>query len=193
MKMMRKLCVVALLLAATTTAASAQKLGIDWGIIAGVNAADYSVKAMKNAESFDEVKNDLGWQVGLMTSINVSRISIEPQIIYVRNKTKFVEDGVSMSVKNNSLDVPILVSYRILGPLRVMAGPVFTVMDDNSGWEDISLDQMRSTCSYAVGLEARLLDKLRFDVRYNGQFKKKNTPVGKVDVSSFAFNVGYFF
>ncbi|MDO4757629.1 MAG: outer membrane beta-barrel protein [Rikenellaceae bacterium] len=191
--MMSKVLVAALLLVATTNLASAQKLGVDWGVIAGVNAADYSVKAMKNAESFDEVKNDLGWQVGLMTSINVSRLSIEPQIIYVRNKTKFVNDGRSNSVKNNSLDVPILISYRILGPLRVMAGPVFTVMDDNSGWEDISFDQMRSTCSYAVGLEARILQKVRFDVRYNGQFKRKETAVGKVDVSSFAFNVGYYF
>ena len=87
----------------------------------------------------------------------------------------------------------MLVSLRVLGPVRVMAGPVFTVLNDNSGLKDISVEQLRSTCSYAVGLEARVLNKLRIDVRYNGQFKKKTTAIGKVDVNTFALNLGYYF
>ena len=59
--------------------------------------------------------------------------------------------------------------------------------------KDISVEQLRSTCSYAVGLEARVLSKLRIDVRYNGQFKKKTTAIGKVDVNTFALNLGYYF
>lgn len=190
---MMKFGLAALALMAFVTTASAQKLGIDWGVIAGVNMADYSVKQLDKTTRYDDVKNELGWQVGLMASINVTRFSIEPQIIYVRNKTELIEGNMKSSIKSNSVDVPILVSYRILGPLRVMAGPVFTVLNDNSGIRDISIDQLRSTCSYAVGLEARLFSKLRFDVRYNGQFKKKNTSIGKVNVDTFAFNVGYYF
>jgi opacity protein-like surface antigen len=74
-----------------------------------------------------------------------------------------------------------------------MAGPVFTVLNDNKGLKDLSIDQLRSTCSYAVGLEARLFDKLRIDVRYNGQFKNKETAIGKVGVNTFALNFGYYF
>ncbi|MBQ1205334.1 MAG: outer membrane beta-barrel protein, partial [Alistipes sp.] len=117
----------------------------------------------------------------------------EPQIIYVHNKIKLTEGDHTTSVKGNSLDVPLLVSLRLLGPVRVMAGPVFTVLNDNTGLKDLSIDQLRSTCSYAVGLEARLFDKLRIDVRYNGQFKNKETAIGKVGVNTFALNLGYYF
>ncbi|MBR3774109.1 MAG: porin family protein [Alistipes sp.] len=175
------------------SSATAQKLGVDWGVIAGLNMADYSVKQVDKTTQWDDVKNDLGWQVGLMASVNVGRLSIEPQLIYVRNKVELTEGGEKASIKGNSLDVPVLVSLRVLGPVRVMAGPVFTVLNDNSGLKDISVEQLRSTCSYAVGLEARVLNKLRIDVRYNGQFKKKTTAIGKVDVNTFALNLGYYF
>ncbi|MBQ2843179.1 MAG: porin family protein [Alistipes sp.] len=175
------------------SSATAQKLGVDWGVIAGLNMADYSVKQVDKTTQWDDVKNDLGWQVGLMASVNVGRLSIEPQLIYVRNKVELTEGGEKASIKGNSLDVPVLVSLRVLGPVRVMAGPVFTVLNDNSGLKDISVEQLRSTCSYAIGLEARVLNKLRIDVRYNGQFKKKTTAIGKVDVNTFALNLGYYF
>ncbi len=175
------------------SSATAQKLGVDWGVIAGLNMADYSVKQVDKTTQWDDVKNDLGWQVGLMASVNVGRLSIEPQLIYVRTKVELTEGGEKASIKGNSLDVPVLVSLRVLGPVRVMAGPVFTVLNDNSGLKDISVEQLRSTCSYAIGLEARVLNKLRIDVRYNGQFKKKTTAIGKVDVNTFALNLGYYF
>lgn len=185
--------IITALLVLTASSAEAQKLGVDWGIIAGANMADYKVKQLEGTPKWNDVKNDLGWQVGLMTSLNVGRLSIEPQIIYVHNKIKLTEGDHTTSVKGNSLDVPLLVSLRLLGPLRVMAGPVFTVLNDNTGLKDLSIDQLRSTCSYAVGLEARLFDKLRIDVRYNGQFKNKETAIGKVGVNTFALNLGYYF
>ena len=125
------------------SSATAQKLGVDWGVIAGLNMADYSVKQVDKTTQWDDVKNDLGWQVGLMASVNVGRLSIEPQLIYVRNKVELTEGGEKASIKGNSLDVPVLVSLRVLGPVRVMAGPVFTVLNDNSGLKDISVEQLR--------------------------------------------------
>lgn len=187
------LFIITALLVLTATTVEAQKLGVDWGIIAGANMADYKVKQLEGTPKWNDVKNDLGWQVGLMTSLNVGRLSIEPQIIYVHNKIKLTEGSHTTSIKGNSLDVPLLVSLRLLGPLRVMAGPVFTVLNDNTGLKDLSIDQLRSTCSYAVGLEARVLQKLRIDVRYNGQFKNKETAIGKVGVNTFALNLGYYF
>lgn len=192
MKRLSILVITALLLM-SATAVSAQTLGVQWGVTAGVNMADYSVKQIDKTTRYDDVKNDLGWQVGLMASVNVGRLAIEPQILYVRHSTELFQGTNKSSIKSNSLDVPILVSLRLLGPLRVMAGPVFTVMNDNSGLKDISIDQLRSTCSYALGVEARILKKVRLDVRYNGQFKKKETTIGKVGVDTFALNVGYYF
>lgn len=194
--MMKRLIMLALaaMLLMTASTLKAQNLNVQWGITAGVNMADYSVKALKGQSiSYDKVKNDLGWQVGLMASVNIGRLAIEPQILYVRHSTELTHGTTKNALKSNSLDVPILVSFRLIGPLRVMAGPVFTVLNDNTGLKDLSIDQLRSTCSYALGVEARILQKLRLDVRYNGQFKKKETIIGEVGVNTFALNIGYYF
>lgn len=194
--MMKRLIMLALaaILLMTASTLKAQNLNVQWGITAGVNMADYSVKALKGQSiSYDKVKNDLGWQVGLMASVNIGRLAIEPQILYVRHSTELTQGTMKNALKSNSLDVPLLVSLRLIGPLRVMAGPVFTVLNDNTGLKDLSIDQLRSTCSYALGVEARILQKLRLDVRYNGQFKKKETIIGEVGVNTFALNIGYYF
>lgn len=194
--MMKRLFTLALaaILLMTASTLKAQNLNVQWGITAGVNMADYSVKALKGQSiSYDKVKNDLGWQVGLMASVNIGRLAIEPQILYVRHSTELTHGTTKNALKSNSLDVPLLVSLRLIGPLRVMAGPVFTVLNDNTGLKDLSIDQLRSTCSYALGVEARILQKLRLDVRYNGQFKKKETIIGEVGVNTFALNIGYYF
>lgn len=194
--MMKRLFTLALaaMLLMTASTLKAQHLNVQWGITAGVNMADYSVKALKGQSiSYDKVKNDLGWQVGLMASVNIGRLAIEPQILYVRHSTELTQGTMKNALKSNSLDVPLLVSLRLIGPLRVMAGPVFTVLNDNTGLKDLSIDQLRSTCSYALGVEARILQKLRLDVRYNGQFKKKETIIGEVGVNTFALNIGYYF
>ncbi|MBE6207610.1 MAG: porin family protein [Rikenellaceae bacterium] len=194
--MMKRLIMLALaaILLMTASTLKAQNLNVQWGITAGVNMADYSVKALKGQSiSYDKVKNDLGWQVGLMASVNIGRLAIEPQILYVRHSTELTHGTTKNALKSNSLDVPLLVSFRLIGPLRVMAGPVFTVLNDNTGLKDLSIDQLRSTCSYALGVEARILQKLRLDVRYNGQFKKKETIIGEVGVNTFALNIGYYF
>lgn len=194
--MMKRLVMLALaaMLLMTASTLKAQNLNVQWGITAGVNMADYSVKALKGQSiSYDKVKNDLGWQVGLMASVNIGRLAIEPQILYVRHSTELTHGTTKNALKSNSLDVPLLVSLRLIGPLRVMAGPVFTVLNDNTGLKDLSIDQLRSTCSYALGVEARILQKLRLDVRYNGQFKKKETIIGEVGVNTFALNIGYYF
>ena len=193
---MKRLIMLALaaILLMTASTLKAQNLNVQWGITAGVNMADYSVKALKGQSiSYDKVKNDLGWQVGLMASVNIGRLAIEPQILYVRHSTELTQGTMKNALKSNSLDVPLLVSLRLIGPLRVMAGPVFTVLNDNTGLKDLSIDQLRSTCSYALGVEARILQKLRLDVRYNGQFKKKETIIGEVGVNTFALNIGYYF
>lgn len=193
MKRLIMLALAAILLMMASTL-KAQNLNVQWGITAGVNMADYSVKALKGQSiSYDKVKNDLGWQVGLMASVNIGRLAIEPQILYVRHSTELTHGTTKNALKSNSLDVPLLVSLRLIGPLRVMAGPVFTVLNDNTGLKDLSIDQLRSTCSYALGVEARILQKLRLDVRYNGQFKKKETIIGEVGVNTFALNIGYYF
>lgn len=175
-------------------AAPALALGprFEWGVLAGINVPDYSFKN-DNAAS---VKNRCGWQAGLTTSIGFNSWSIDPQILYVRHGLKVSDAGDSAAIHSNSIDVPVLINKRFFRVLNIYAGPVFTVMNHNKadGFETIELDRIRSTMSYAVGANIRLVKHFVVDLRYNGQFKAKNIlNVGKLKTYNLALSVGYVF
>lgn len=203
--MMKQICkwMLALALLGFTSTASAQLVGVKWGVLAGVNASNYKMKDTKV-----DLQTKMGWQVGLMSSVKVAMLSIDPQLIFVHQTMDLSVDGVTGGgkIKTNSIDMPILVGWTVFGPVRIFAGPVFTLMNNCDGefkWtaqkEDFDLANLRSTCSYAVGVEARVLGKIHLDVRYNGQFGAKKDVaiseglIGKMRSNSVAFNIGYYF
>ena len=197
---MRKIIMIALLLLGTRPAA-AQLPGVrlEWGVIGGVNVPDFTTNMDRT-----EVKNKLGWQVGMVTAVKVGIIAIEPQILYVRQGLRIrPEGGREVNLKSNSIDVPVLVSLRLLNPLRIYAGPVFTVMNDckqKSGGDLVDFGRVRPTLSYSVGAGVKLLRHLLVDVRFNGQFRAKHDVVlpdgarlDKLRSYNVALSLGYLF
>lgn len=197
---MRKIIMIALLLLGTLPAA-AQLPGVrlEWGVIGGVNVPDFTTNMDRT-----EVKNKLGWQVGMVTAVKVGIIAIEPQILYVRQGLRIrPEGGREINLKSNSIDVPVLVSLRLLNPFRVYAGPVFTVMNDckqKSGGDLVDFGRVRPTLSYSVGAGVKLLRHLLVDVRFNGQFRAKHDVVlpdgrklDKLRSYNVALSLGYLF
>lgn len=191
------------MLALAASPAAARRPAVRWGILGGVNASDYSFR-----DNRADIENKLGWQLGLMTSLDFARFSIEPQVIYVHQSFRYANVGQEQSatLKSRSIDLPILAAFDVLGPVRLFAGPVVTVMNKCRGGggvfessEGFSLSSLRSTCSYTLGIELRFLKHFRADLRYNGQFKAKNHVLmpdgleGKMRQHSVSFNVGYFF
>ncbi|MBE6178156.1 MAG: PorT family protein [Rikenellaceae bacterium] len=201
---------VTLLLAAMVSSLSAQdfmgqtkqRSAVRWGLIAGLNAADF-----KLVDTRVDIENKMGWQVGMMASIPLGEImSIDPQIIYVHQTMDLSHPDARRTgeLTSHSIDVPLALEFKIVGPLRLFAGPVFTVLNDSKGSfgeQDLEYSGVRTTLSYTVGAEVRLFDRLRLDLRYNGQFKDKdnvNLPddmggVGKMRTRWASFNVGYYF
>ena len=123
--MIRKI-VITLLLGACVWPALAQRprTRVEWGVIGGINVPDYTTNMSKT-----DVKNKLGWQAGIVTAVNLGAFAIEPQILYVRQGLRIKPEGAKeINLKSNSIDVPVLVSLRLLRPFRFYAGPVFTVI-----------------------------------------------------------------
>lgn len=198
--MTRKI-LLTLLLAACAVPVLAQRprMKVEWGVIGGINIADFSV-----SDNSAEVKNKLGWQAGIVTALDLGIIAIEPQILYVRQGLRIrPEGGQEVNLKSNSIDVPILLSLRLLRPFRIQAGPVFTVMNDckqKSGGDLLDFGRLRPTLSYTVGVGVTVMRHLLIDLRYNGQFKGKEdvilpegTQFDKLRQHNFALNFGYIF
>lgn len=182
------------------TATSAQVVGIKWGLLAGVNVPDYSFQ-----DKAVDLKNKAGWQLGMITSIKLGFLTIDPQLLYIRQQVEVgLPKEVTGDLKTQSLDLPVMVGATLVGPLRIFAGPVFTLMNkcDNdlpfADQRDFDITNLRSTLSYAAGVELRF-KKARFDLRYNGQFKDKKGValteqlIGKMRSQSVSLNVGYYF
>ena len=186
--MIRKIVVTSLLVVcALSAAAQRPRARIEWGVLGGINIPDYTTNM-----SGPDVKNKLGWQ------------AVEPQILYVRQGLRIRPEGQKeINLKSNSIDVPVLLSFRLLRPVRIYAGPVFTVMNDckqKSGGDLLDFGRVRPTMSYTVGAGVKLLGHLLVDLRYNGQFKSKKDVVlpdgGKLDklrTYNVALNFGYLF
>lgn len=172
---------------------------MEWGVIGGINVPDYTTDMSKA-----DVKDKMGWQLGITTAVNLGVVAVEPQILYVRQGLRIRPDGLSeLNVKSKSIDVPVLVSLRLLNPFRIYAGPVFTVMNDckqKSGDDLLDFGRVRPTLSYTIGAGVVVLRHLLIDVRYNGQFRGKHdvaltNEVMLPEIRSYnvALSVGYLF
>ena len=170
--MLRRI-VLTLLFAAIAAGAAAQRprARVEWGVVGGINIPDYTTNMSET-----DVKNKLGWQAGITTAVNLGAFAIEPQILYVRQGLRIrPEGGSEINLKSNSIDVPVLLSFRLLRPVRIYAGPVFTVMNDckyAEGNNEMFFGSMRPTVSYMLGLGLNFGHTL-IDFRYNGQFDSK--------------------
>ena len=175
--MLRRI-VLTLLFAAIAAGAAAQRprARVEWGVVGGINIPDYTTNMSET-----DVKNKLGWQAGITTAVNLGAFAIEPQILYVRQGLRIrPEGGSEINLKSNSIDVPVLASLRLLNPVRIYAGPVFTVMNDckqKSGGDLLDFGRVRSSVSYTVGAGIVLMRHLLIDLRYNGQFRSKHDVV----------------
>lgn len=199
---MRKYLLVLLLLTTVATTASAQsrrsRVGIEWGLLGGINLTDFSTRF----EGVD-IKNKMGWQVGMTVAARFDFFAIEPQILYVHHGLNVNVPGEpKLKIKSNSVDVPVLFSLRVLSPLRINVGPVLSVMNDckyKEGGSLIDFGRVRPTISYTAGIGFTLMRHMLVDLRYNGQFNSVRNPMTaqnlNIDLrsSSVALSFGYVF
>ena len=164
-----------LLLVAMVMPAMAQRprTRVEWGLVGGINVPDFTTNMDRT-----EIRNKCGWQAGIVTAVNLGAFAVEPQILYVRQGMRIRPEGTEeLNLKSSSIDVPVLLSLRLLHPVRIYAGPVFTVMNDckrKTGGDLIDFGRVRPTLSYTVGAGVVILRHLLVDLRYNGQFRSKH-------------------
>ena len=108
-----------------------------------------------------------------------------------------------LSMKN--LELPVMVGMKIAF-LRVMAGPVFNLMNDTKNKLKktsmaVTADITRPLVSYQLGAGIEL-GHIGFDVRYGGQFKRADMTVvkgenpassGKLGMNQWQFTLSYLF
>lgn len=206
-----KKIVLAAVMAIFAFSASAQIMGpINFGIKAGVITDNIEILKGNKSGSYLTSDATLGWQVGLVSRVNLPMFHIQPEILFNMHRYDLESnaDGGNISqaeVKLNTVDVPIMLGLRLL-MLRFQAGPVFNLMTEtkvkNNRGESYFVDIDRPSVSFAAGVGVDIW-KFNIDARYNGNFSKvrQDIQIGqdgdnynyRSKFNNWTFSLGYMF
>ena len=154
-----------------------------------------------NGELVDEVKEvidskgkgETGFNIGVYGNLELGPIYIGPELVYTKTSSEYVinpENGSTESYKMSSIDLPVLVGIRIIGPLNLVAGPAFKFITSNeiNGQKSEDLDK-NVTVGLNIGAAVQL-GRFGIDLIYDRGFSSNEASFigSNVDISSFTLD-----
>ncbi len=153
-----------------------------FGIKAGLNYnqnGDLSFKQVQSAGEDLIAGSDgkVGFHVGVFGKLDLPKIYIRPELIYTSTKSSYDVDGGTNDYDVSKLDLPVLLGYKIIGPLHIFAGPAFQYTLSND-LEDVELDDVKNDFTigahFGVGVN---LGNIGLDVRYERGFSENEAEI----------------
>ena len=151
---------------------------------------------------------ELNPQLGIRAALAMSlcwdeAYALQMELGYIYNKIDANLAGVSpskQSVKCGVFEIPLLFSYRGLGPIRLNVGPVLSLAGTaryDLPDERIEFGRVRPTLALAAGVGVELSKHLLLEARYTSGFASMSNYFEGVEFKSkshwLAFNLGYMF
>jgi hypothetical protein len=120
----------------------------------------------------------LGWHLGLYSRIKISRIYVQPELLYSSSggNIKISNDGIDFpainKIKLNKLDIPIMVGFYVSKSFRVYAGPSFSyLISEESVWKTtknvFKQDFHKGSIGYQAGIGLDI-STVSVDLKYEG-------------------------
>ncbi len=172
---MKKTFLVAVL-ALMGTAAMAQS-GSGFGIKAGLsynkNGDLISSVSDGGSDIVEGAEGKAGYHIGFWGKLDFPKIYLRPELVFSKTKSSYdVEGAGSQDYDVSKLDMPVLLGYKLIGPLHIFAGPAFQYTLNND-LGDLEVEDVEN--DFTVGLNAGVgvnLGKLGLDVRYERGFSE---------------------
>jgi hypothetical protein len=159
---MKHLFLIALVLTSTITIAQTNtKFGIKGGLNYNANG-DYFESVSQTSQNPDR---NIGFHLGVFGKFGDS-FYFRPELVYTGTKSDY--DDADFSMKK--LDAPLLIGFKVLGPLSVFGGPSFQYILDTE-FDNVSIDNISN--DFSVGLNfgfAATFNKFGLDLRYERGF-----------------------
>ncbi|HEY9049634.1 MAG TPA: porin family protein [Ohtaekwangia sp.] len=171
------------------------------GIKAGPNFANLNTSEGVGAN----YKNRTGFHAGAFALIKLSKIGIQPEVLFSQQGSTFKYSG-SPDLKANFsyVNVPILIKLYTIAGINIQAGPQFGFLtsakrenyDSTSGQvteQSIKNDVKKSDVSVALGLGWDLPFGLTIDGRYNLGLSDINSGASAESIKNqvWQFSIGY--
>lgn len=123
----------------------------------------------------NEGKNNVGFNVGLSLKVGLpTSFYVMPELYYTTFKNEYTAANTTFDIKNNRIDLPVLLGYNLLGnTLGVFVGPVasynLSKEDTFNDFKENARDNF--TVGYQFGAQVEI-QKLIINARYEGAFSK---------------------
>ena len=177
---MRKSLLTAVFAIMSITAFAQKDSG--FGIKAGLNYnqnGDLSFKQVQAAGEDLIAGSDgmVGFHVGFYGKLDMPKIYIRPELVYTKTKSSYNVEGGTNDYDVSKLDLPVLLGYKIIGPLHIFAGPAFQYTLKND-LKDVELDDVKNDFTigahFGVGVN---LGNIGLDVRYERGFSENEAEI----------------
>ena len=164
------------------------------GFKAGTNFSDLAL-----SKSNVDAKYALGYHAGVFTRLDISKFYLQGELLYSQKRSK-IENSTfgNQKVKWNSIEVPVLVGYKILKSddvaLRIFGGGVYSYVlnDKTSVLKEVSQSFQRfdrSNIGYQAGAGVDL-GRFSFDLKYEGALTNISKEF-KEKPNSFQASIGF--
>jgi len=144
---------------------------------------DYGVKAGLNYNSLDDLnirggfpginediksKGELGFHAGIFAQFNFTKIYVKGELLYVQNSSSYDNTLVpSSKFKLSTLELPVLVGFKVVGPLKLYIGPSL-VYNIDSNFSDVFDLDFEKDLSIAFNIGSTVtINKIEIDLRYS--------------------------
>jgi len=164
--------------ALVSIAASAQK-DSGFGIKAGLNYnqnGDLIGSVESSGQNILEGSSGrAGFHIGFFGKLDLGVLYIRPELIYTNTTSSYNVGNSELDYKISKIDLPVLVGFSVIGPLKIFVGPAFqyTLNNDLDGLDGLTIENVKN--DFSIGYHAGLgvnIGKLGLDVRYEGAFSE---------------------
>lgn len=170
-----------------------------FGIKAGVSSTNVDFKNERIVPSDAQT----GYHVGVFGRFG-SGIFVQPEILFTQTSGKFTINspgqlnGEKFEANFNRLDIPVMVGFRFLKVLRIMAGPIASVNINSDVKNAVNTVQNakfnNSTIGYQAGLGVEL-GNLTVDGKYEGGLSSVTESIGGLStdnrINQWVLSVGF--
>ncbi len=163
------------ILALTSFLAFPQK---EFGLKAGLNFDSNGkinfTEIANTAENIieDEGSARTGFHIGGYAKFHITSFYIRPELVFTRTTSEYNVNSDSGDLKVSKIDVPLLLGYKIVGPLSIFAGPSFQyILDNDLDIRDVTIADVDNDLTVGFNIGAGIqLGNLGLDVRYERGF-----------------------
>ncbi len=149
---------------------------------------DFGVKAGLNYNSLDDLNirggfpsfnediksiGELGFHAGIFAQFKFTKLYVKGELLYVQNNSSYDNTlAPSSKLKLSTLELPVLLGFKVVGPLKLYIGPslVYNIDSDFSDVFDLDFERDLSI-AFNIGSTVTI-NKIDIDLRYSNGLSK---------------------